>query len=164
MHKKILIIGNSGSGKSSLAKLISQSESIVSLDLDTYAWTKSSPPQRVPAKEAIKKIQNIIMEIESWVIEGCYTDLLDLLSPQANELIYLNLPIELCIENAKKRPWEPHKFDSKNAQDKKLKMLIDWISQYETRDDVFSQKTHLKFYDSFTNKKQMYTKNIELEI
>jgi len=43
-------------------------------------------------------------ENESWIIEGCYTDLLNLLSPQANEIIYLNLPTDLCIENAKNRP------------------------------------------------------------
>jgi len=53
---------------------------------------------------------------------------------------------------------------TENAQDKKLKMLINWISQYETRNDLFSQKTHLKFYASFTGKKQMYTENIELGI
>ncbi len=40
-------------------------------------------------------------------------------------------------------------------------MLTEWIIQYENRDDEFSKKSHLKFYDSIAGQKQMVTKNIE---
>jgi hypothetical protein len=32
-------------------------------------------------------------------------------------------------------------------------MLIDWIAQYEARDDTFSKTAHQKLYDEFTGKK-----------
>jgi hypothetical protein len=37
----------------------------------------------------------------------------------------MNLPVAACIENARKRPWEPHKYASKAEQDKNLDRLID---------------------------------------
>ena len=44
-------------------------------------------------------------------------------------------------------------------------MLIDWIKQYRERDDVFSFHFHLKFYDEFSGKKTMITRNeTKLEI
>ncbi len=161
MSRKILIFGNSGSGKSNLARHLTKTEKIAHLDLDPIAWLNTVPPKRAPLNESFKKLQKFIDGKENWVIEGCYTDLLELLSHQTNEIIYLNLPVELCIENAKRRPWEPHKYESKKAQDENLTMLTEWIIQYENRDDEFSKKSHLKFYDNFTGKKQMYTNNIE---
>ena len=58
----------------------------------------------------------------------------------------MGLSIEQCIENAKKRAWEPYQYSSKEAQEKNLPMLIDWIASYETRNDTFSkQALHHKF-------------------
>ena len=106
---KILIFGNSGSGKSTLAKKISQTSGLGHLDLDSLAWQATNPPERKEIKESEKGILGFIQAHENWVIEGCYTDLLELLSEKTDEIIYLNLPVELCIKNAKNRPWEPQK-------------------------------------------------------
>jgi len=71
----------------------------------------------------------------------------------------LDLPIEDCINNAKKRPWEPHKYESKQAQDKNLEMLLNWITDYTKREDTFSRKSHLEFFESFHAKKTKLTSN-----
>lgn len=160
--KKVVIFGNSGSGKTTLAKSLSAAESSAHLDLDTIAWQPVSPPTRVPLEESKREIDIFLDSNESWVVEGCYTDLLELVAGQANEMIFLNLPIKACIENAKKRPWEPHKYDSKEAQDANLVMLIDWIAQYATRDDSFSQRAHQALFDRFNGDKTMWTMNVNL--
>lgn len=157
--KKILIFGNSGSGKSTLALKLKNTQGLAHLDLDEIAWLDSSPPQRAPHSTSQAIIESFIREHGSWVIEGCYTDLLEMVVPEANELIYLNLPIDDCIENARNRDWEPHKYPSKEAQDANLEMLISWIREYSNRDDVFSQRAHQNLYDSFTGKKTLYTSN-----
>jgi hypothetical protein len=38
-------------------------------------------------------------------------------------------------------------------------MLINWISQYPTRTDTFSEAAHKNLYDNFKGVKQMFTKN-----
>lgn len=160
---KILIFGNSGAGKSTLAAEIRASQQLGHLDLDTLAWLPTNPPQRMALIESKRKMERFMAKNDSWIIEGCYTDLLELAEPQASEIIYLNLPVEECIANAKNRPWEPHKYDSPEAQDANLSMLIEWISDYPNRADTFSQSAHQRFYEQFSGKKTTYTSNIRLK-
>ena len=157
--RKILIFGNSGSGKSTLAKELCEADDLAHLDLDTLAWQASSPPERKPLAESNAQIQQFINSNDAWVVEGCYADLLEQALIYANEIIFMNLPISACIVNAKNRPWEPHKYQSKEAQDANLAMLIDWIRQYEQRDDTFSSKAHLTLYESFNGIRTQYIDN-----
>lgn len=156
---KTLIFGNSGSGKSTLAKRLCEAHGLAHLDLDTLAWKPTSPPERNPIKESAQEIQAFTTSNETWVIEGCYTDLLQLVEAQSTDIIFMNLPVELCIANAKSRPWEPHKYKTKQAQDDNLTMLIDWIGRYTERDDTFSYSAHKQFYENYSGHKKMVTQN-----
>ena len=155
--KRVVIFGNSAAGKSSLAKVIATQHQLTHLDLDTLAWypiTEQSPmPQRLPVDVSVSEINSFIEQNNQWVIEGCYSDLLVHTLEKCSEIVFLNLPITLCISNAKNRPWEPHKYQSKADQDANLPMLIDWISQYEHRTDTFSKAAHQQLYDEFLGEK-----------
>lgn len=157
--RKILIFGNSGSGKSTLAKELADKEELAHLDLDSLAWLPVLPPERAPLAESEREIIEFIELNDSWVIEGCYTDLMEIVGPKANEVIFMNLAIYQCVENAKTRPWEPHKYASKSAQDNNLAMLINWIEGYPERDDTFSLKSHVGFFEGFHAKRTMYIDN-----
>ncbi len=157
--RKVLIFGNSGSGKSTLAQELKDSVGLVHLDLDALAWVKADPPQRAPLAESCATIGQFMEDNEAWVIEGCYSDSLEYVATEATELIFLNPPIEQCIDNARNREWEPHKYASKAAQDENLEMLLAWLRDYESRDDVFSLSAHLQLYNSFKGRKVMYTSN-----
>jgi len=156
---KVLIFGNSGSGKSTLAKSLSEASDVFHLDLDALAWSSTSPPVRAALDESRKAIFSLISKHKNWVVEGCYTDLLEILESNCDEIIFMNLPIEDCISNAKARPWEPHKYKSKAAQDQNLDMLIAWIEQYHERDDTFSYTAHEEFYNNYRGTKKMITRN-----
>ncbi len=157
----ILIFGNSGSGKSTLAKELCSSGALAHLDLDTLAWKPSAPPERMPLDASKALINKFVNTHQSWVIEGCYTDLLEMVLDKSTEIIFLDLPIEICVANAKSRPWEPHKYESKEAQDANLEMLISWISQYPERNDTFSQGAHNSLYKNYPNKKRRILSNRE---
>lgn len=157
--KKILIFGNSGSGKSTLAKYLCNTTGVSHLDLDILAWQPQVPPARTPLADANTAIIEFINKHDSWVIEGCYADLLELLLPYSNEIIFMNLPVEACVANAMNRPWEPHKYESKEAQDKNLSMLIDWISKYSERNDELSESAHHRLYERYSGNKRMMTAN-----
>ena len=156
--RKVLVFGNSGSGKSTLAKKLSACNGLAHLDLDTLAWLPISPPKRAPIEASRAIIEAFIDSNAGWVIEGCYSDLLSMAIGSSNEMIFLNLPVDRCIENAKNRPWEPHKYESKAEQDANLPMLTNWIAQYPTRNDVFSKSAHQKLYTEYGGNKRMYTK------
>ena len=93
------------------------------------------------------------------MIEGCYADLLAIVD--ANEAIYMDLPIGLCVENAKNRPWEAHKYETKKAQDDNLDMLINWIQDYDKRRDTFSKLAHTELFEQFNGDKVRCLTNLE---
>ncbi|NRB39552.1 MAG: AAA family ATPase [Pseudomonadales bacterium] len=157
--RKILILGNSGAGKSTLSKKLSADDNLAHLDLDILAFKKDSPMQRRAVHESIQEIKIFLEENDSWVIEGGYADIFEQLLNDANEMIFLDLPAEACQENARNRAWEPHKYKSKEAQDKNLEMLINWILDYYSRDDAFSKLSHNKLFDQFSAKKTRLKSN-----
>lgn len=159
--KKVIVFGNSGSGKSMLAGKLSERFGLAHLDLDTLAWEPVSPPVRKPLHESKAQIDAFVAAEPTWVIEGCYADLLALAIGEASEVYYLNLPVAECQRNARQRPWEPHKYESKQAQDANLGMLLDWISAYTERDDMFSAAAHQRLYDTFPGTKRMLTRNVD---
>jgi hypothetical protein len=94
---------------------------------------------------------------KDWVIEGCYADLLEATLLRCTQLWFLNPGVEACVENARSRPWEPHKYASKEAQDVNLEMLIAWIRDYPTRSDTFSLRAHRALFDHFSGEKYELT-------
>ena len=152
--KKIVIFGNSGAGKSTLAKKLKDDLGLAYLDLDTLAWEAASVPVRKPLAASRKEIDAFLQAAEGWVIEGCYTDLLSYVTRLTDEVIVLNPGIEVCVQHCRKRSWEPHKYASKQEQDNNLPMLIDWVKQYELRDDEFSLKAHKALFESFSGDKR----------
>lgn len=157
---RIVVFGNSASGKSTYAKQVAREYGCALLDLDTLAWHADRvPPTRRPADACACEIRAFIAGRDAWVVEGCYADLLAAAVSHATELVFLNPGTATCIANARRRPWEPHKYASAQEQDANLPMLIAWIEQYEQRQDVFSLKAHRELFDGFPGGKREYNSN-----
>jgi adenylate kinase family enzyme len=148
-----VLVGNSGSGKSTLAARLARGGDLPHLDLDTLAWEPGTPPRRRVVADSARAITAFLGVNDRWVIEGCYADLLDVALPRCTTLVWLDPGIEACVANARLRPWEPHKYPSKAAQDANLDMLIGWIRDYEARRDVFSRAAHRALFDGFAGDK-----------
>lgn len=157
---KTVIFGNSGSGKSTYAKTLAEQTACPHLDLDSIAWDPTATtPTRRPLQDSAAQIDAFVQAADSWVVEGCYADLLALALPQATDLVFLNPGVDTCIANARNRPWEPHKYPSPEAQNANLDMLIDWIRDYTERDDEFSLAAHRRLFDGFAGRKREFTSN-----
>lgn len=161
--ERIVVYGNSGSGKSTLARALAELYGVPHLDLDVIAWEADRPGVRAAAEQSERELQRFMDGSGGWVVEGCYTGLLSAAAARATELIFLNPGVEACVENCRARPWEPHKYASREAQDANLRMLIEWVRQYETREDEFSLREHRRLFDAHEGKKSEYTSNEEAE-
>ncbi len=150
---RLVVLGNSGSGKSTLARRLAGARGLAHLDLDTCAWEPGKPPRRRPPRESAREIAAFIDANAAWVVEGCYAGLLALPLARCTLAIFLNPGVEACIANAEARPWEPHKYPSKAAQDENLEMLRAWIRDYEVRKDEFSLAAHRALFDGFRGEK-----------
>lgn len=146
---RILILGNSGSGKSTLAGRLAAERGLEHLDLDTVAWLPTDPPQRRPLPASGSDLEAFTEANQRWVVEGCYADLMELLADRADALVFLDRSIERCQAHARARPFEPHKYPSKEAQDANLPMLLDWIAAYPDREGAMGRPEHARIYEGF---------------
>ena len=145
-RKKILIFGNSGSGKTYLANIISQKHGIKMLSLDDVYWRDKKYTKAKSHKWSASQVREFSRQ-NCWVIEGVYSHLLQLVALRANTIIWLDLAYESCIKNVKKRdnPCNPY-------------MLLR-MKQYYTRTRGSSWLSHHELFCSFNGRKSclLYT-------
>lgn len=152
---KIILLGNAGSGKSTMARRLMGGRDIPRLSLDEIAWAEGT--ERKPLEASIRELQSFIEKNDEWIIEGCYGGLVEAALPFCTELRFLNPGAEVCVAHCKRRPWEPEKFPSAEEQRAMLDRLIQWVRDYETRDDEYGLKRHRRIFDGFTGPKKEYT-------
>ena len=159
---RILIFGNSGSGKTTLARHLASIHGLTHLDLDSIVWEPGNDAvQRTPDTIA-GLLNDFIAAHEHWVIEGCYGELVELASSYCTELIFLNPGREACVANNLRRPWEPHKYPTKEAQDAMLSQLQEWVAAYYTREDPGSYAAHRRIFDAFEGRRSERTMPVAL--
>ncbi len=151
---RVLIYGNSGSGKTTMARETAHALGVPHLDLDSITWTVARV--RKELAESVALLHEYIAATPAWVIEGCYGDVIAAAAPHCSELRFLNPGIESCVGNCRKRPWEPTKFATRDEQDAMLEALIAWVREYETRDDEYGLARHRAVFDSFGGVKREY--------
>lgn len=151
-----MIVGNSGSGKSTYAKHLAARDGLVHIDLDVFAWLPTEPPQRKPVAAAMTELEARLPPA-GWVAEGCYADLLEALSPRADLLLFLNPGVDACLRHCRARPFEPHKYPTPQAQQENLAMLLEWVRGYDTRTGPLSLAGHRALFEGFEGPKHELT-------
>ena len=153
---KIAILGNSGSGKSTLARHLAAGRGLPVLDLDLVFWLPGQPVER-PAEERAAEVEHFCRQHDSWIIEGCYADLIEASFPWQPELVFLDPGRETCLANCRNRPHEPHKYATKEDQDARLAFLLQWVADYYERDGLMSHREHEALFDRYPGPKRRIT-------
>jgi adenylate kinase family enzyme len=150
---KILLFGNSGSGKSTYAKQIAADAALTHLDLDSIVWEPNQIAVPRSTSEVHAALDAFIASQSSWVIEGCYGELVQRATSACTKLVFLNPGKSVCLDNNQRRPWEPHKYQSPEQQDTMLANLQTWVIGYYERDDEWSYAAHRRIFDAFAGSK-----------
>jgi len=156
-----LILGNSGAGKTTLARRLCANTSAQWLSMDAVAFEAGAV--RLPLADSVAAARAFMQQHAHWVIEGCYADIAEALLPECERLIFLNPGVDACIAHCRQRPWEPDKFASAQAQDEHLAALIEWVEAYPYRDDAYGLARHRAIFEQFTGDKRELTQVSDYE-
>jgi len=154
---RVLIVGNSGSGKSWRARALAEQHQLPHLDLDTIVFVPGLIAVARPVEQVLADLHAFVTTHPSWVAEGCYGDFIEAALPFCTELEFMNPGKDACLANNGKRPWEPHKYESKEKQDSMLPFLLDWVGKYYERDDTCSYAWHRRMFDRYQGSKREIT-------
>jgi adenylate kinase family enzyme len=158
---RIVITGNSGSGKTWLGNRISIVLAIPCIALDKVFWEpggyniKRSDPD---IEAELKQIQSC----SSWVVEGVFGSLIDELISYADTVVFLDLSWEECKTNLVARGSESSKQLDRRRAEENFQVLIEWASAYYIRDSKASNKYHTFLFDTFGGNKYRVSSRDEI--
>lgn len=99
-YKKVMIIGNNGSGKSYMAQKLSEITNLPLVHLDMLFW---KPGWETPAYEDWVQLQNSIVQKDMWIIDGNHTSTLEIRFQAADLIVFLDFNRIVCLKNVIKR-------------------------------------------------------------
>ncbi|MEZ4885814.1 MAG: DNA topology modulation protein [Chitinophagales bacterium] len=106
--KRILIIGSGGSGKSTLSIRLQKILQIPLIHLDQHYWSANWVEPTKPDWE--QKIKHL-MDGEMWIMDGNYSNTLEMRLAKADTVIFLDFPRWKCIIRVLKRNLQYHGSD-----------------------------------------------------
>ena len=96
----VLVCGHSGAGKSTFSRKLSNKLDIPVYHLDKLFWNKGWI--ETPQKEFNKKIKEVISK-DKWIIDGNYIKTIDIRAKDADTIIFINMPMYICLYRIFKR-------------------------------------------------------------
>ncbi|MCG3086533.1 topology modulation protein [Sporosarcina cyprini] len=104
--KRVMVIGvSAGVGKSTFARRLGEKLGIEVTHLDRLYWKPGW--KEAPAAE-FSQAQERVVQRERWIMEGNYTSTFPIREPHADTVIYLELPLYICLYRVLKRRIQFH--------------------------------------------------------
>ncbi len=102
LGKRIVVVGTTGSGKSTLAAALAAQYAVPYVELDALHWGPNW--MHAPARQFRDTVASAIAG-DTWVVDGNYSAVRDLIWPRATTFIWLNYPLWLSLVRLFKRSW-----------------------------------------------------------
>ena len=101
--RRIIVIGSSNAGKSTLAERLAGQFGVPFIELDALYW---EPNWTHPQPEAFRERVRAAIEPEAWVMAGNYSAQRDLSWPRADTIVWLDLPLRTVLWRCIARSWQ----------------------------------------------------------
>ena len=134
--KKIIVIGCSGSGKTTFAERLRDKIGLPLFYLDAI-WHK--PDRTHISREDFDARLGEILALDRWIIDGNYSRTLERRIEACDTVIWFDLPTEVCLEGVRERRGKP-RIDMPWVETEEDPEFIELIKKYndEQRPKVLS--------------------------
>lgn len=150
--KRIMIIGCSGSGKSTFSRELQKKTCLPLFHLDMLFWNKDKTHV---SREVFDEHLNEILKRESWIIDGNYSRTLEMRLKACDTVFLLDFPVDTCLDGANARigkqrddiPWVEQELDEEFKRwitefpQKELPRIYSLLKKYNDK-DIFIFKSH----------------------
>ena len=153
--KKVIVIGCPGSGKSTFSKSLHRITGIPLFHLDMLFWNadKTTVEKPVFIERLLKTVQN-----SEWIIDGNYSSTMELRMKKCDPVIFLDYPLEVCLNGIKERKGKPRSDMPWIESDEEDAEFIEYIKNYNTQSrpqvlELLKRYSHKDIY-IFSNRTQ----------
>ncbi|WP_079508030.1 DNA topology modulation protein [Mesobacillus jeotgali] len=132
--EKVIIIGNGGAGKSTLARKLGKAINKKVYHLDALYW---KPGWEMTAKDEWKAVLTEIMSEDSWIMDGNYGSTIEMRAEAADTIIFLDYSTARCLFGIVKRRIMYHGKSrpdmNEGCQEKLDWEFLKWVSEYRRK-------------------------------
>ena len=146
---RTIIIGNSGSGKTWLAKRLADKAAVSVMHLDEVFWLPGGfSVKRDPTD--VSRLIDSKKDETVWIVEGVYGDLASQFLPSALTLVWLDVPWPVCKHRLELRGAESKAHLNREQSEQGLLGLVRWAEAYWCRLGSSSYVAHLEMFEAFS--------------
>ena len=98
--ERVIVIGTSCSGKTTIARQLSQTWGVPHIELDAIHWKPDWEPR--PSEEFRQMVSEAVAG-ENWVIDGNYSRVRDIVWARGTTIVWLNYPFHVVLWHALRR-------------------------------------------------------------
>jgi adenylate kinase family enzyme len=162
MKHRVVIIGNSGSGKSHLARHLTQAGQTEVIHLDRIFWVPGGFNDKRPSEVVERQIKEK-KAARAWIVEGVFGELALRFFDRADLLIWLDMPWETCRESLLARGSESAKQLDPATAEARFQQLLIWAADYWKRTDLRSHSGHARLFSEFAGDKIRFDQRLAVD-
>lgn len=102
-YKRIVVVGTTSSGKSTLANSLADKLGYDFIELDALHW--EADWQEAPLEVFRERVETAT-QAEAWVVAGNYSTARDIVWPKAEAVIWLDYPLPIVFSRLWRRTWQ----------------------------------------------------------
>jgi adenylate kinase family enzyme len=150
--ERIVVFGNSGAGKTYLAKALNSHFGYQLVHLDALFWEPGGFNAKRP-EAAVSADIALVCQTRTWIAEGVFGELARAFCNHADYLIWLDLDWETCSKSLLQRGSENSRQLDTQSSEENFKELLQWTSEYWQRESASSYRGHRNLFEQFTGQK-----------